>query len=193
MPRAIELELADGTFAELQTGDDLWRHRSAAALGAQSAWALTLDGGKFAFSRTMVKFPDDVPPASRPWRWEYALVWARSGRAAEVTGAETVDCAGLCFAAPAVRRRFRDLVRRASKSLRLVNVAPGLCPDGGHMGRGGRELVHQDAGELLALFAWGNRMLAPRGLALTIELAPEAAQARPAFAARLKQPLDIEE
>jgi len=193
MPRAVELELADGTFAELQTGDDLWRHRSAAASGASSAWEMTLDGGKFAFSRTMVKFPADVPPPSRPWRWEYALVWARPGNAAAVmTGAETVDCAGMCFAAPPVRRKFRDMVRRTNCSLRLVNVAAGICSEAGHTGRG-RELAHQDAGELLALFAWGNRMLAPRGLALAVELTAPAVQARPAFAARLRQPLDIKE
>ena len=73
-----------------------------------------------------------------------------------------------------------------------MNVAAGVCTDAGHTGRA-RELAHQDAGELLALFAWGNRMLSPRGLELTIELAGPAAQARPAFAARLKQPLNIEE
>ena len=193
MPRALELELADGTFAELQTGDDLWRHRSAAALGAQSAWEMTLDGGRFDFARTMVKFPADVPPADRPWRWEYALVWARPGTEGMASDAETADCAGLCFAAPAVRRKFRDLVRRASRSIRLVNVAPGICADGGHVGRGGRELAHQDAGELLALFAWANRQLAPRGLEFTAELTAEAAAARPALAARLAQGLTVGE
>ena len=184
MPRAVEIELADGTFAELMCGDDLWRHRAAADCGGVSGWEMTLENGKLTFTRSMIRYPEGVEPSNRSWRWEYALVWGKGAAAVPAADAETVDCRGICFASPAERRRFRDLVRQAKKSLHLVNVEAALCREASHTGRA-RELVHQDTGELLSYFIWATRTLRARGMQLTAELTAEAAANRPALAALL--------
>ncbi|MBO5689850.1 MAG: hypothetical protein J6S73_07940 [Lentisphaeria bacterium] len=184
MPRAVEIELADGTVAELMSGDDLWRHRAAAVSGGSSCWEMSLADGKLSFTRTMLKYPEDAEPSNRSGRWEYNLVWGKPGAAAVPADAETVDCSGICFASPAQRRRFRDLVRQAKTPLHLVNVAAGLCGEASHTGRN-RELVHQDTGDLLAFLVWANRTLKPRGLQLTAALTAEAAENRPALASVL--------
>lgn len=189
MPRAVEIELADGTVAELMSGDDLWRHRAAAEYGGTSCWEMSLADGKLSFTRTMVKYPEEAEPSNRSWRWEYNLVWGKPGTAGVPADAETVDCSGICFASPAQRRRFRDLVRQAKTSLHLENVAAGLCCEVSHTGRN-RELVHQDTGELLAFLVWANRTLKPRGLRLTASLTAEAAANRPALASVLANALD---
>lgn len=185
MPRAVEILLEDGTAAELLTGDDLWRHRAVADCGGTSAWEMTLKDGKLTFERTMVQYPEDVEASGRSWRWEYALVWGRpDGEKQAGEEVETVDCTGLCFASPAQRRRFRDLVRQTKRSLHLTHVEAALCKDAAHTGRN-RELVHQDTGELLSLLIWGNRTLRPGNLKMTAELTPEMAENRPALAAWL--------
>lgn len=184
MPRAVEIELADGTVAELMCGDDLWRHRAAADCGGVSGWEMTLENGKLTFSRSMIRYPEGVEPSNRSWRWEYALVWGKAAAAEPGKEAETVDCRGICFASPAERRRFRDLVRQAKKPLHLVNVEAVLCQEASHTGRA-RELVHQDTGELLSFFIWANRTLRAKGMRLTAALTKEAAENRPALAALL--------
>ncbi|MBQ4336379.1 MAG: hypothetical protein IJC34_04255 [Lentisphaeria bacterium] len=184
MPRAVEILLEDGTAAEWMCGDDLWRHRGAAECGGTSCWKMKLENGSLSFDRTMIRYPEGVEPSGRSWRWEYALVWGFPGTAAVEKAAEKVDCTGICFASPAQRRRFRDLVRQAKSSLHLVNVEAGLCKEASHTGRN-RELVHQDTGELLSLFIWANRTLRAAGLGLTAELTAETAENRPALAALL--------
>lgn len=184
MPRAVEIELADGTMAELMCGDDLWRHRAAGDCGGVSGWEMTLENGKLTFTRSMIRYPEGVAPSTRSWRWEYALVWGKGATAVPEGDVETVDCRGICFAAPAERRRFRDLVRQAKKSLHLVNVEAALCQEASHTGRA-RELVHQDTGELLSFFIWANRTMRGRGMQLTAALTAEAAENRPALAALL--------
>ncbi len=190
IPRAIELEFADGTAMELASGDDLWRHRAAAELGAEAEWQYQLKNGCFKFSRTMFRFPKDAEPPKRPWRWEYHAVWGKPGTAADGdTETETIDCRNLCFAAPAEGRRLRSLVRQTTRSLKLVHAACPLCTASGHTGRP-RELLHQDTGALLALYVWGSRTLAQRGLNFTVELASETAAARPGLQYRLAVPLE---
>ncbi len=144
---------------------------------------IPMENGKLSFTRSMIRYPEEAEPSSRSWRWEYALVWGKD-TAAPAADAEAVDCRGICFASPAERRRFRDLVRGAKTSLHLVNVEAGLCREASHTGRK-QTLIHQDTGELLTFYIWANRTLLARGLKLTAALTAEAAENRPALAALL--------
>ena len=188
MPRAVEFRLPDGSRAELLAGDDLWRHRLARKLGAESCWCLTAEKNNVLFERTMVHFPEETEPVQRPWRWEYLFVWGRPDSGFQVSGdTERVDASNLCFASPAVQRKFRELVRQSRKSLRLTGAALRLCTDAGHTGRG-ESLPHQDTGALLSFYLWANKILRKRNQSFTVELDEKTAETRPALQAVLGAP-----
>ena len=180
MPFAVLLlTRADGTVLEMGCGGDWWR-----TCGTGSTfWSIEKDSDKITVKRKVVAIADDVEIERRPWRFNYYIAWGRTSAAAlcaakdDITVEFDPQVAGSCFAAPAVRKYLRKIVRQQlDKSGNLILQLPDVksCDDASHLERPGKKsLRHWDLGELFALYSWGNRALG-EDRSLTIQLPPES-------------------
>ena len=169
------LTRADGIKLELGCGGDWWRTCGA----GNTAWSIEKTSGAVTVKRKVIAIADDVELERRPWRFNYYIAWNRGSSAALLPGKDDIvlkfdpQAAGSCFAAPAVRKYLRKLIRQQlEKSGNVILEMADIksCADASHLERPGKKaLLHWDLCELFALYSWGNRALG-EDRNLTIEL-----------------------
>ena len=210
-PAVLAVESASGLVVEIGCGDDLWRHRP--ELPGNTPHCLVTAGPEgIRMQRTILDFAADAEVERRPWRWEYFAAWSlpadtaaaptdaddstwpqdlpETGRRLLADGSRT----GSCPTSAPFRRQLRNRIRAARGDLRLLHADAGLCTDAAHTGRTGKQqLVHGNAGELLAFHQWGARQLAARGSAFRISLDDTGRAAHPGLAGALdRMPLPLD-
>ena len=169
----------DGTVFEMGCGGDWWR---TCGMGS-TCWSIEKAADKITVKRKVVAIADDVEIARRPWRFNYYTAWNKTSAAAFYANKDDItlefdpQAAGSCFAAPAVRKYLRKLIRQQlDKSGNVILQVPDVkgCDDAAHLERPGKKsLRHWDLCELFALYSWGNRALG-EDRSLTIQLPPES-------------------
>lgn len=173
------LTRADGTVLEMGCGGDWWRTCGA----GNTAWSIEKDSDKITVKRKVIAIADDVEIERRPWRFNYCIAWGRASAAALCPGKYDITLefdpkvAGSCFAAPAVRKYLRKLVRQQlDKSGNVILQVPDVksCDDASHLERPGKKsLRHWDMCELFSLYSWANRTLGGER-SFTIQLPQES-------------------
>ncbi|MBO5924099.1 MAG: hypothetical protein J6Q81_06255 [Lentisphaeria bacterium] len=159
------LTRADGTVLEMGSGGDWWRTCGT----GNTAWSIVKAADKIIVKRKVIAIADDVEIERRPWRFNYYIAWNKTSAAAICAGKDDIilefdpQAAGNCFAAPAVRKYLRKLIRQQlDKPGNVVLQVPDVksCDDAAHLERPGKkQLRHWDMCELFALYSWGNRAL----------------------------------
>lgn len=169
------LTRTDGIKLELGCGGDWWRTCGA----GNTAWSIEKNAEAVTVKRKVIAIDNDVELERRPWRFNYYIAWNRGSSAVLQPGKDDIvlkfdpGAAGSCFAAPAVRKYLRKLIRQQlekSGNVILEMADVKSCADASHLERPGKKaLLHWDLCELFALYSWGNRALG-EDRNLTIEL-----------------------
>lgn len=159
------LTKADGSVLEIGSGSDWWRTCGTGS----TAWSIEKDSDKITVKRKVIAIADDVEVERRPWRFNYYIAWNKTSAAAlcpdknDITLEFDAKVAGCCFAAPAVRKYLRKLIRQQlDKPGNVILQVPDVksCDDAAHLERPGKKsLRHWDLSELFALYSWANRAL----------------------------------
>lgn len=198
---ALSVEDEAGNRIDFGCGADLWRH---AGGGSERSFRIAGSRSALVIERRPLGYPAEEEAPKRPWRFEYFLAWQPGGAPTPPTPERAValdeldipaagrreDGQGFCLAAPAVRRRLRELVRGSADSFLLRGVAPGVCGDPAHVERpGGTARPHWDLPELFAFRLWAGRQLAARRNFAVFELAPPEKWRDTAAAGALAAPL----
>ena len=144
------LTKVDGTVLELGCGGDWWR-----TCGCGSTmWSIEKTTGSITVKRKVVGIADDVEIERRPWRFNYYIAWSRGNSAALPPGKDDIilefdqQVAGSCFAAPAVRKYLRKMLRQQldkTGNIILKTADVKSCDDSAHLERPGKKaLRHWD-------------------------------------------------
>ena len=163
LPLMVRVTFADGSAAEVYSGDDFWRHQCADNYaGTTARHRIEVSGNSIIWERHILNIPDETPAEKRAWRFKTIFAVSYNGEIPESTVSASFDG---CFAAPAKHRDFRAFIRQQPPQSAVKAVVRGdmCCTDGSHVARAGKKVLHGMLGELFDEYIWGSSAMARKG------------------------------